>query len=107
LLARSEPSVGGAGDSYDNVLAESIFGLFRAEEIRRRGPRKGVEEAGFATLEWVACYKTRPLREPLVPPDEFERADYRPQTAPEPATSCAPDNRHDDSRKGSVAKTRT
>jgi putative transposase len=79
-----EPSVGSAGDSYDNALAESIIGLYKAEEIRRRGPWKGVDEVEFATLEWVAWYNTRRLLEPLgyVPPDEFERAYYRHQTAP-------------------------
>jgi transposase InsO family protein len=79
-----EPSVGSAGDSYDNALAESIIGLYKTEEIRRRGPWKGVEEVEFATLEWVAWYNTRRLLEPLgyVPPDEFERAYYRHQTAP-------------------------
>jgi transposase InsO family protein len=41
-----EPSVGSAGDSYDNALAESIIGLYKTEEIRRRGPWKGVEEVG-------------------------------------------------------------
>jgi len=75
------PSVGSAGDSYDNALAESIIGLYKTEEIRRRGPWKGVEDVEFATLEWVAWYNTRRLLEPLgyVPPDEFERAFYRHQ----------------------------
>jgi hypothetical protein len=50
----AEPSVGNAGDSYDNALAESIIGLDTTEEIRRRGPWKGVKEVEFATLEWVA-----------------------------------------------------
>ena len=79
-----EPSVGSVGDSYDNALAESIIGLYKTEEIRRRGPWKGVEEVEFATLEWVAWYNTRRLLEPLgyVPPDEFEQAYYRHQTAP-------------------------
>jgi transposase InsO family protein len=42
-----------------------------------------VEEVEFATLEWVAWYNTRRLLEPLgyVPPDEFERAYNRHQTA--------------------------
>jgi transposase InsO family protein len=73
------PSVGSAGDSYDNALAESIIGLYKTEEIRRCGPWKGVEEVEFATLEWVAWYNTRRLLEPLgyVSPDEFERAYYR------------------------------
>ena len=46
-----EPSVGSAGDSYDSALAESIIGLYKADEIRRRGPWMGVEEVEFATLE--------------------------------------------------------
>ncbi len=33
-----EPSVGSVGDSYDNALAETINGLYKAEVIRRRGP---------------------------------------------------------------------
>jgi transposase InsO family protein len=32
-----EPSVGSTGDSYDNALAESVIGLYKTEEIRRRG----------------------------------------------------------------------
>jgi transposase InsO family protein len=46
-----EPSVGSVGDSYDNALAETIFGLFKAEVIRRNGPWKNIEEVEFATLE--------------------------------------------------------
>src|SRR5262249_41409644 len=79
-----EPSVGSAGDSYDNALAESIIGLYKAEEIRRRGPWKGEEEVQFATLEWVAWYNTRRLLGSFVyvPLADFERDYYRHQTAP-------------------------
>ena len=35
-----EPSVGSKGDSYDNALAETINGLYKAEVIHRRGPWK-------------------------------------------------------------------
>jgi len=52
-----EPSVGSAGDSYDNALAESIIGLYKAEEIRRRGPWKGVEEVEFGVPLSSARYK--------------------------------------------------
>src|SRR5262245_1304748 len=78
-----EPSVGSTGDSYDNALAESVIGLYKTEEIYRRGPWKGVEDVEFATLEWVAWYNTRRLLEPLgyVSPDEFEEADYRHHSA--------------------------
>ena len=33
-----EPSVGSKGDSYDNALAETINGLYKAELIHRRAP---------------------------------------------------------------------
>jgi putative transposase len=79
-----EPSVGSTGDSYDNALAESVIGLYKTEEIHRRGPWKGVEDVEFATLEWVAWYNTSRLLEPIgyVSPNEFERAYYDRQTAP-------------------------
>src|SRR2546425_7001480 len=68
-----EPSVGSTGDSYDNALAETVIGLFKTEEIHRRGPWKGLEDVEFATLEWVAWYNGSRLLEPLgyVPPAEF------------------------------------
>jgi putative transposase len=79
-----EPSVGSTGDSYDNALAESVIGLYKTEEIHRRGPRKGVEDVEFATLDWVAWYNTSRLLEPIgyVSPNEFERAYYDRQTTP-------------------------
>ena len=79
-----ERSVGSAGDSYDNALAETVIGLFKTEEIRRRGPRKGLEDVEFATLEWVAWYNHQRLLEPLgyVPPAEFEQAYHDRQAAP-------------------------
>ena len=49
-----EPSVGSVGDSYDNALAETINGLYKAEVIHRRGPWRNFEAVEFATLEWVA-----------------------------------------------------
>ena len=48
-----EPSVGSVGDSYDNALAETINGLYKAEVIHRRGPWRIFEAVEFATLEWV------------------------------------------------------
>jgi transposase InsO family protein len=48
-----EPSVGSRGDSYDNALAETINGLYKAELIHRRGPWKTREAVELATLEWV------------------------------------------------------
>ena len=43
----------GVCESYDNALARTINGLFKAEGIHRRGPRRGAEAVEFATLEWV------------------------------------------------------
>ena len=48
-----EPSVGSVGDSYDNALAETVIGLFKAEVIHRRGPWRSFEAVEYATLEWV------------------------------------------------------
>jgi transposase InsO family protein len=46
-----EPAVGSVGESYDNLLAESVIGLFKTELIRRRGPGRGVESVEFANLD--------------------------------------------------------
>ena len=48
-----EPSVGSVGDSYDNALAETINGLYKAEGIHRRSPWRRLEAVEYATLEWV------------------------------------------------------
>lgn len=73
-----EPSVGSVGDSYDNALAESINGLFKAEVIWRRGPWRSMEAVEFATLEWVDWFNKRRLLEPIgnVPPAEAEENYY-------------------------------
>ena len=113
-----EPSVGSTGDSYDNALAETINGLFKAEVIHRRGPWK-TREAGdsydnalaeiihrrgpwktreaveLATLEWVSWFNHHRLLEPIgyIPPAEAEANYWRQQTqasAPtKPARSAA------------------
>ncbi len=72
-----EPSVGSVGDSYDNALAETINGLFKAEVIHRRGPWRSFEAGEYATLEWVDWFNNRRLLEPIgnIPPAEAE-ADY-------------------------------
>ncbi|RVU21605.1 IS3 family transposase [Methylobacterium oryzihabitans] len=69
-----EPSVGSVGDSYDNALAETINGLFKAEVIHRRGPWRSFEAVEYATLEWVDWYNNRRLLAPIgnVPPAEAE-----------------------------------
>ena len=71
-----EPSVGSVGDSYDNALAETINGLYKAEVIHRRGPWRIFEAVEFATLEWVDWFNNRRLLEPIgnIPPAEAEHA---------------------------------
>ena len=77
-----EPSVGSVGDSYDNALAETINGLYKAEVIWRRGPWRNFEAVEFATLEWVDWFNNKRLLEPIgnIPPAEAE-ARYYAQTA--------------------------
>jgi putative transposase len=73
-----EPSVGSVGDSYDNALAETINGLYKAEVIHRRGPWRNFEAVEFATLEWVDWFNNRRLLEPIgnIPPAEAEQRYY-------------------------------
>jgi putative transposase len=73
-----EPSVGSVGDSYDNALAETINGLYKAEVIHRRGPWRSFEAVEFATLEWVDWFNNRRLLEPIgnIPPAEAEDRYY-------------------------------
>ena len=69
-----EPSVGSVGDSYDNALAETINGLYKAEVIHRRGPWRSFEAVEFATLEWVDRVNNRRLLGSIgnIPPAEAE-----------------------------------
>jgi transposase InsO family protein len=73
------PSVGSKGDSYDNALAETINGLYKAELIHRRGPWKTRESVELATLEWVSWFNHQRLMGPLgyIPPAEAEANYYR------------------------------
>jgi len=73
-----EPSVGSVGDSYDNALAETINGLYKAEVIHRCGPWRGFEAVEFATLEWVDWFNKRRLFGPIgnIPPAEAEATYY-------------------------------
>ena len=85
-----EPSVGSKGDSYDNALAETINGLYKAELIHKRAPWKTKEAVEFATLEWVAWFNNVRLLEPIgyIPPAEAEANYYR-QLAEQPAAIAA------------------
>ena len=76
--AKIAPSVGSVGDSYDNALAETINGLFKAEVIHRRGPWRSFETVEYSTLEWVDWLNNRRLPKPIgnIPPAEAEANFY-------------------------------
>lgn len=76
-------SVGSKGDSYDNALAETVNGLFKAELIRRGGPWRTIEDVELATLRWVHWWNERRLHGACgdVPPAEFEALYYLQQSA--------------------------
>ncbi|MCQ6964049.1 integrase core domain-containing protein, partial [Aromatoleum toluolicum] len=84
-----EPSVGSKGDSYDNALAETINGLYKAEMIHRRAPWKTKESVELATLEWVSWFNHHRLLEPIgyIPPAEAE-ANYYGQLARQAAIAA-------------------
>ena len=73
-----EPSLGSVGDSYDNVLAEAVIGLFKTEFIHRRGQWRSFDAVEFATLEWVDWFNNRLLLEPIgnIPPADAEARYY-------------------------------
>ena len=85
-----EPSVGSKGDSYDNALAETINGLYKAEMIHRRAPWKTKAAVELATLEWVAWFNQHRLLEPIgyIPPAEAEANYYRQVAEQTESTTC-------------------
>ena len=84
------PSIGTVGDSYDNALAETVNGYYKAELIRgpaRQGrPWKSIEDVELATLSWVHWHNHDRLHGYLgdVPPAEFEEAFYATQRSDHP-----------------------
>ena len=97
------PSIGTVGDSYDNALAETVNGYYKAELIRgpaRQGPWKTIEEVELATLGWVHWHNTQRLHGYLgdLPPAEFEalhaaRQDPDPGVLPVPEPARKPAER--------------
>ncbi len=78
------PSIGTIGDSFDNALAETVNGYYKAELIRgpaRPGPWRSVEDVELATLGWVHWHNHQRLHGYLgdVPPAEFEGGLYATQ----------------------------
>ena len=73
-----QPSVGSVGDSYDNALAETINGLYKAEVIHRCGPWRNFQDVEYATLTWVNWFNNHRLYQPIgnIPPAEMEAHYY-------------------------------
>jgi putative transposase len=69
-----DASVGSVGDAYDNALAETTIGLYKAEKINRRGPWRTLADVELATLEWVDWYNHERLHSACGwrPPAEYE-----------------------------------
>jgi transposase InsO family protein len=67
-------SVGSLGDSYDNVLAESVIGLFKTEVINFLGPWKSMAQVKWETLQWVSWYNNERLHSAIGhrPPQDVE-----------------------------------
>lgn len=74
IEAGVDPSIGSVGDAYDNALAESTIGLFKAELINKDGPWKTRSDVELATLTWVDWFNHRRLHGACgdIPPVEFE-----------------------------------
>lgn len=72
------PSVGSVGDSYDNALAETINGLYKAEVIWRRRSWPNASSVEMATLHWVDWFNNHRLFGPIghIPPAEAEANYY-------------------------------
>lgn len=72
-------SVGSRGDSYDNALAESVIGLYKAELAGRRAPWHGLADLEFQTLTWVDWFNHHRLFSAIgyLPPAEYEASCYR------------------------------
>ena len=83
------PSIGTIGDSYDNALAETVNGYYKAELIygpARTGPWKTVADVELATLSWVHWHNTSRLHGYLndLPPAEFEATFYATKRTDQP-----------------------
>jgi len=80
-------SIGTVGDSYDNAMAESVNGLYKAECVKLEGPWKTVDQLELATADWVYWWNNNRIHSSLgwVTPAEFEAAHYnenQPQLQP-------------------------
>jgi transposase InsO family protein len=80
-LAGARCSAGTVGDSYDNALAETVNGLFKAELVRRHGPWRDLHHLELSIMEWVDWYNQRRLHSWCgnIPPAEYEAMYYNGQ----------------------------
>lgn len=87
LAAGVQASVGSVGDSYDNALAETVNGLYKAELIHRRRTWPTATAVEIATLDWVTWWNTKRLHQALDyrTPAEVESS-YTHPTTTAPAT---------------------
>lgn len=79
IEAGAQASIGTVGDSYDNALAESVNGLYKAELVYWQGPWRGADDLELATLTWVDWFNNTRLHSSLDyhTPTEVETAYYR------------------------------
>ncbi len=82
LDAGALASIGTVGDSYDNALAETVNGLYKAELVYHEGPWRGLDDLELATLTWVDWFNNSRLHSSLAycTPAEVETAYYRDNT---------------------------
>lgn len=87
ITAGVQASVGSVVDSYDNALAETVNGLYKAELIHRRRTWPSATAVEIATLDWVTWWNTKRVHEALDyrTPAEVE-ASYTHPTTTAPAT---------------------
>lgn len=81
--AGASVSVGAKGDSYDNALAETVNGLYKAELVDRHGPWRSLDELELATLEYIDWFNHRRLHSACGgrPPAEYEAIHYHQRNA--------------------------
>jgi hypothetical protein len=93
--------VGSHGDSYDNALAETLMGLYKAEVIHHLGSWCSLAKVELATLEWVWLVQSpvaRLLKSlSFLPPAKFEERyhehqwrDWHEAACGMPSTKCSP-----------------
>jgi putative transposase len=78
IEAGVDPSVGSVGDAYDNALAETQIGLYKAELIWPEGPWRGLEQVEVDTLNWVHWFNNERPHEAIddLTPQHAEQVHY-------------------------------